>query len=674
MKLCWSAVLLTIVALVASGCQSTPQLLVTGIVWHDENKDGIRQEDEKRIANATVRLTRSGGDEPLTTTTDPLGIYTFNSSPTNRDNAHFVQVVPPPGFAFTRRDAGADHLDSDVDPQTGRTDGFSLQEKTALDAGLLKTQVTDQVSQEEKSPTPTSTSTPTNTPTPTATATPTDTATPTLPPTPTFTPTPTAILPPDLTPPVPAQIPIGSATGSIFYSSLKDGNWELYSGVVKSQTLASGKSVTPTSLITFTQITRWTYDPAVDDHPTFRNQDDGFYYASTLDGSVNIHQLDWNGQSKQITKELADSYVYYVLKNGKLLTINNSTGNGQIVVLNTDGTEANRVTNDQFNYACPIFTPDGKIIALRNEQGGSKLYTLDENGDSLQKLTPDNAPEGCARVSADGNKLVYAAFYNNNWDIYLRDLLTGSQVRLTDDPAVDTDGDISPDRIWVAFTRWGGDNSNLFVLNISTRQTFQLTNDSADAATPRWYTGSQNLTGSVIVPSDVPVGKSIAVVDSPKDTTLCSTTTRTSNPAADVRSIHVSQSPGSDKLLFEVIFDGSLAQAQNPALRLSLRGANDARKNFLYQKQGDQLFVGEIDANNAFTADSKSGTRASDGTFTTPLGLVIVPSKNNIVAFTIPKTLQPPDLAQFAVSARAVEGGQQICDTAGPYKVPSILR
>ncbi|MCG8462853.1 MAG: hypothetical protein MI919_41740, partial [Holophagales bacterium] len=106
-------------------------------IWLDSNADGRQQPGEAGLAGVTVRLLDSADTEVATTITGADGTYGFLGISTGD---YRIEVVLPVDAVFSARDVGSDDLiDSDVDPETGRSPLFPYQEATAArrwDAGL----------------------------------------------------------------------------------------------------------------------------------------------------------------------------------------------------------------------------------------------------------------------------------------------------------------------------------------------------------------------------------------------------------------------------------------------------------------------------------------------------------------------------------------------------------
>ncbi|OQY47154.1 MAG: hypothetical protein B6242_05715 [Anaerolineaceae bacterium 4572_78] len=113
---------------------------VGGIVWDDVNGDGIQDEGELGLGGITVSLFGSDGTFFGNTTTSngsedvPAGYYEFSNIV---PGDYYVEVELPTDTVFSPMDQGNDEtVDSDVNPTTGTTEQFTLQEgQTNTDVG-----------------------------------------------------------------------------------------------------------------------------------------------------------------------------------------------------------------------------------------------------------------------------------------------------------------------------------------------------------------------------------------------------------------------------------------------------------------------------------------------------------------------------------------------------------
>jgi len=91
-----------------------------------------------------------------------------------------------------------------------------------------------------------------------------------------------------------------------------------------------------------------------------------------------------------------------------------------IYVMNSDGSNIERLTFDSHNEAFPVWSPDGKKFAYTSEANGiSNIYIMDFETRESYPIT--NALSGCYQLSwsKEGSKLVFSSFFNAGWDIYM---------------------------------------------------------------------------------------------------------------------------------------------------------------------------------------------------------------------------------------------------------------
>ena len=122
-----------------AGYSALQEAAVGDYVWFDENMDGIQDTSESGIADIVVNLYICEDSMIATTTTDADGFYMFDSLDAGD---YYLGFELPDDYLFTMMDQGGDdELDSDVDPETGTTDCFTLttdQTNMTLDAGLIE--------------------------------------------------------------------------------------------------------------------------------------------------------------------------------------------------------------------------------------------------------------------------------------------------------------------------------------------------------------------------------------------------------------------------------------------------------------------------------------------------------------------------------------------------------
>ncbi len=107
-------------------------------VWSDTNGNGIQDDGEPGIPDVAVTLFKEDDTLIGNTTTDVNGVYTFtNLIP----NTYYLQFTQPSGYLTSPQNQGSsDAVDSDIDPETGKTANFSVafgQLQNDMDAGYF---------------------------------------------------------------------------------------------------------------------------------------------------------------------------------------------------------------------------------------------------------------------------------------------------------------------------------------------------------------------------------------------------------------------------------------------------------------------------------------------------------------------------------------------------------
>jgi len=117
------------------------EYLISDFVWYDTNGNAVQDEGEPGVPTVQVELILNS-EVIATTTTDGAGKYYFVVEP-EFGFRYQVRFILPPGlstFNFVSQNLGAEDVDSDADPFTGLTDGFTLPEDVNavdfVDAGL----------------------------------------------------------------------------------------------------------------------------------------------------------------------------------------------------------------------------------------------------------------------------------------------------------------------------------------------------------------------------------------------------------------------------------------------------------------------------------------------------------------------------------------------------------
>jgi len=112
--------------------------------------------------------------------------------------------------------------------------------------------------------------------------------------------------------------------------------------------------------------------------------------------------------------------------------------NLDVYLMNADGTEVRRLTEDAAIDAEPDWSPDGRFLAFASGSDGDlEIFLMDSNGHHARQLTHNSANDSQADWSPDGSKLAFTSDRDGNTEIYVMDADGSQQANLTDNPAED---------------------------------------------------------------------------------------------------------------------------------------------------------------------------------------------------------------------------------------------
>ncbi len=225
-------------------------------------------------------------------------------------------------------------------------------------------------------------------------------------------------------------------------------------------------------------------------------------FTSERDGNKEIYVMDADGSNPtRITNNTGDdSWPDWSPDGSKIAFVSYRRGGPEIYVMYADSSDQTRLTDNTIDLR-PAWSPDGNKIAFVSDRDGNpEIYVMDADGSNPTRLT-NNVPanDTWPAWSPDGNKIAFLSgpLVTGPFDIYVMDANGSNQINLTKTTAKGgwpDFGDVypawSPDGKKIAFISWRdastSDGTDVYVMDSDGSNQVKLTNNPAFDWHPDW--------------------------------------------------------------------------------------------------------------------------------------------------------------------------------------------
>jgi len=116
----------------------------------------------------------------------------------------------------------------------------------------------------------------------------------------------------------------------------------------------------------------------------------------------------------------------------KIAFTSDRDGNYEIYIMNIDGTNLTRLTNNSTDDHHPKWSPDGsKIAFFSNSNGNNEVYVMNSDGTNKTRLTNHPGQDTQPIWSPDGSQMAFSSNRAGNMNIYIMNADGSNQIRLT---------------------------------------------------------------------------------------------------------------------------------------------------------------------------------------------------------------------------------------------------
>jgi len=141
----------------------------------------------------------------------------------------------------------------------------------------------------------------------------------------------------------------------------------------------------------------------------------------------------------------------------------------EILARSISGAEPRRVAHRVANAIVEAFTGkpgifDTRVVAIVDFGSGKEVYTFDYDGENRRPVSRNGSINLSPSFSADGSKVAYTSYRDNNPDLWVTDLRSGRHKKLSARPGINAGAEWSPDGKEIALTLSKDQDSEIYAL------------------------------------------------------------------------------------------------------------------------------------------------------------------------------------------------------------------
>jgi Tol biopolymer transport system component len=214
-------------------------------------------------------------------------------------------------------------------------------------------------------------------------------------------------------------------------------------------------------------------------------------FSSDRDGNEEIYVMNANGtDQRRLTNNPGyDTYPSWSPDSSKIAFTSRREGKTEIYIMNADGSNQINLTNNEYIENSPSWSPDGRKIAFESVRDENRrIYIMNSDGSNQIRLTSNGDENSHPSWSPDGGKIAYVAkqVLERKWDLYTVNLDGGGHTLVSEEFPFCRHPSWSPDGSRIALDADIEGARVIYIINSDGENPARLTDLNGLAYKPSW--------------------------------------------------------------------------------------------------------------------------------------------------------------------------------------------